>query len=503
MIKNLLTAAAVALLASGSAFAQQETETVKFADVADTWLRSSSENETSRGTADKLEFRKEAITEGEGEEKKIVGYHDYVGLLGFEYNLPAGMKVSKATLYFVTERFKGSKMTLQGYANDFAENTSWKLEASHIAAALATEPLYVGDLAGQWNKAVFDNGLSEDKRMLEAWTNTIDVTEYVKTVRGTRVNFIFSQQDIENGAVTNQNCIYSKENTGLSNSNYPEFVADAADLVPYLEVVFVEDANQSEEVLGTIADTQIRKNNTANYGANGNMEIKTTANGDEFYGLLEFKLPSEVLDQTQYTLNSAMLRLVCCQNKGSRPMNLFVYGNSVVENTTFAAEEEYVRAALASDPIASFEAKGQGTKAMGDGGITEAYSTAEAWTSYIDLTDYINSLGVARSVASNNVVLLLAKDGEHNDAMRFATKEATDITSGNGYTFPAADLYPQLTVNYSKKTSTGIEEITIVEDENAPVEYYNLSGMRVSGDNLTPGVYVKRQGAKAVKVYVK
>lgn len=503
MIKNLLTAAAFALLATGSAFAQQEATVVKFADVADTWLRSSSENETSRGTADKLEFRKEAIYEGEGDEKQLIGYHDYVGLLGFEYNLPAGMKVSKATLYFVTERFKGSKVTIQGYANDFAENASWKQEAGNIEAAFATEPLYVGDLAGQWNKAAFDNGLTEDKRNLAAWSNAIDVTEYVKTVRGTRVNFIFSQQDVDNAAVTNQNCIYSKENNGLSNTNYPEFVASAEDLVPYLEVVFVEDANQSEEVLGAIADTQIRKNNTTNYGGNGNMEIKTTADGQEFYGLLEFKLPSEVLDQTNYTLNSAVLRLVCCQNKGSRPMNLFVYGNSVVENTTFADEQAHVTEALASEPVASFEAKGQGTKAMGDDGITEAYSTAEAWTSYIDLTDYINSLGAARSVTSGNVAFLLAKEGEHNDAMRFATKEATDITSRNGYTFPAADLYPQLTVNYSKKTSTGIEEITVVEDENAPVEYYNLSGMRVSGDNLTPGVYVKRQGAKAVKVYVK
>ncbi|MDE6452656.1 MAG: hypothetical protein K2L27_00470 [Muribaculaceae bacterium] len=52
----------------------------------------------------------------------------------------------------------------------------------------------------------------------------------------------------------------------------------------------------------------------------------------------------------------------------------------------------------------------------------------------------------------------------------------------------------------SDKNVTGIEDVTV---ENAPVEYYNLSGMRVNGDSLTPGVYVKRQGAKTVKVYVK
>ena len=43
----------------------------------------------------------------------------------------------------------------------------------------------------------------------------------------------------------------------------------------------------------------------------------------------------------------------------------------------------------------------------------------------------------------------------------------------------------------------------IAADENAPVEYYNLNGMQVSAGNMTPGVYVRRQGNTAVKVLVK
>lgn len=43
----------------------------------------------------------------------------------------------------------------------------------------------------------------------------------------------------------------------------------------------------------------------------------------------------------------------------------------------------------------------------------------------------------------------------------------------------------------------------IAADENVPVEYYNLNGMQVSADNMTPGVYVRRQGNTAVKVLVK
>lgn len=53
----------------------------------------------------------------------------------------------------------------------------------------------------------------------------------------------------------------------------------------------------------------------------------------------------------------------------------------------------------------------------------------------------------------------------------------------------------------SDHKTTGIEDVVV--DENAPVEYYNLNGMRVNGDNMAPGVYIKRQGAKATKVYVK
>ena len=44
--------------------------------------------------------------------------------------------------------------------------------------------------------------------------------------------------------------------------------------------------------------------------------------------------------------------------------------------------------------------------------------------------------------------------------------------------------------------TTGVEGIEI--DENAPVEYYNLQGVRV--ENPANGLYIMRQGDKVVKV---
>lgn len=49
----------------------------------------------------------------------------------------------------------------------------------------------------------------------------------------------------------------------------------------------------------------------------------------------------------------------------------------------------------------------------------------------------------------------------------------------------------------------GINGVTAVENENAPVEYYNLQGMRINNVENNPGLYIRKQGDKATKVYVK
>ncbi len=50
-------------------------------------------------------------------------------------------------------------------------------------------------------------------------------------------------------------------------------------------------------------------------------------------------------------------------------------------------------------------------------------------------------------------------------------------------------------------TSTAVRSISV--DENAPVEIYNLNGVRVNGDNLPAGLYIRRQGQSVSKVLVK
>ena len=52
---------------------------------------------------------------------------------------------------------------------------------------------------------------------------------------------------------------------------------------------------------------------------------------------------------------------------------------------------------------------------------------------------------------------------------------------------------------------SGVSNISMdsEDDVDNPVEYYNLQGIRVADDNLTPGIYIRRQGNKSSKVYLR
>ncbi len=55
-------------------------------------------------------------------------------------------------------------------------------------------------------------------------------------------------------------------------------------------------------------------------------------------------------------------------------------------------------------------------------------------------------------------------------------------------------------VKYAAEDTSGIESIT-VEESDAPVEYFNLQGVRV--DNPAAGLYIRRQGTSVSKVYIR
>ena len=52
-------------------------------------------------------------------------------------------------------------------------------------------------------------------------------------------------------------------------------------------------------------------------------------------------------------------------------------------------------------------------------------------------------------------------------------------------------------------SASGMSGITSIEAADTDAEYYSLDGRRVSAENLTPGIYICRRGAHAVKVVVR
>lgn len=53
----------------------------------------------------------------------------------------------------------------------------------------------------------------------------------------------------------------------------------------------------------------------------------------------------------------------------------------------------------------------------------------------------------------------------------------------------------------SQDPSSGIDDVTAVDDNDAPVEFYNLHGVKTT--NPSAGIYIKRQGHKVSKVVIR
>ncbi len=90
--------------------------------------------------------------------------------------------------------------------------------------------------------------------------------------------------------------------------------------------------------------------------------------------------------------------------------------------------------------------------------------------------------------ADNTVTMKAAIDADFISAINTSKRL---ILNGGG----ASALY----VSYGIEGSTAITEIEAA-DENAPVEYFNLQGVRV--ENPTNGLYIRRQGNKVTKVII-
>lgn len=500
-MKQTLLAVLVALTALLAAAQDAPTTVTKtFDDVADTNVRGNNDANKNKSY--------------EGTTVEVTQSAGFFALFGFEYEIPEGMTVKEAKLHFVTAMANSGEGKVYAYGNDFAENTTYAKDEAFITAAL--ESTSIGDFVLKGHNGKNTSNCGDDYKDLDKWVNSVDITNYIKTVSQSvkRVNFLFDRTG-------SKGTIYTKESAEATDlpAWMNEKISDKNVLKPYLEVTFVKDMDNVTVKNLPFADTWIRNNNATNTNPTSDtMEVGDwykvkddgTTDAGKFYALMKYELPSEIFDTQTYDVKSVNLRLVHKGNQGSRGIGLYAIDPEFEENTTFGQIGDAVNAAVTETPVATYEAKGErGDKAMGDSGITEAFQNVEAWANDIDLTDYVKRLVNAKATNSNQMAFVLAKinqDPSTKKTCKIVTKDVQDDIVNTkitpNVTFPKDEMLPYLTVNYSKRNTTvGIRNV--VDDSNAPVEYYNLSGVKVSGDNMAPGIYVRRQGDKTTKILVK
>lgn len=91
-------------------------------------------------------------------------------------------------------------------------------------------------------------------------------------------------------------------------------------------------------------------------------------------------------------------------------------------------------------------------------------------------------------------VLTLDNPDENSESYAFV-KGTFSLTPGNYVLYRRGSTMRVFGFTWTGETSAITD---IAADENAPVEYFNLQGIRV--DNPTSGLYIKRQGSKVTKV---
>lgn len=119
-----------------------------------------------------------------------------------------------------------------------------------------------------------------------------------------------------------------------------------------------------------------------------------------------------------------------------------------------------------------------------EGNVVDLSSQAMVEDTATVYTWKLGDAEVTEGFAADNGVFTFTKSGEYVCSMTNA-------------------LFPKLTLSTTAvnvDATSGVAEID-GEDANAPVEYYNLQGVKVSGD--APGIYVRRQGKNVTKVVVK
>lgn len=164
-------------------------------------------------------------------------------------------------------------------------------------------------------------------------------------------------------------------------------------------------------------------------------------------------------------------------------------------------------------------------------GSLDAYESAEEWNKYVNkelsMSIYVETpqlkltisekLGVEVGKSDEVTVEIEKADGVEVESERWlsfnpdiATVDENGVVTGvsEGTALIACTVVDNFGCdhrefcNVTVAPSAGIDSIQAAEPD-APAVYYNLNGVRVDGDALAPGFYIKRKGTRAEKILVR
>lgn len=119
-----------------------------------------------------------------------------------------------------------------------------------------------------------------------------------------------------------------------------------------------------------------------------------------------------------------------------------------------------------------------------------------------DLLMSDKSVEFVRDTKNNYEPIIIPTDGNSTTVWVLPVfKNGAAARSVDGNTIPVGRIFKGVFAENGGDISTGVIT-TVADDENAEAEYFTIQGQRAS-QPLAPGLYIKRQGSKATKIFVK
>ena len=159
---------------------------------------------------------------------------DFVGLMSFAMPkevVYSNYVITKATLRLVSERVKSSRNIDVYKYTSFEENTNYKNESKNIASARTSDNLICSFSAVGQNASIAADVLKDEYKEINAWTNTLDFTDFVKSLDTNTFSILLDKPNN-----TAQTLFFTKEATDFTNKNDANISFSKDDLVPQLTV---------------------------------------------------------------------------------------------------------------------------------------------------------------------------------------------------------------------------------------------------------------------------